>query len=234
VDDESCYSAGDSCDDGDENTVLDVYGEDCLCAGVPPVPGCIDSAACNFEAAANVDDGSCFYVAQGTLSGAVTATDMTTETYSYDGDAQNDYTWTAAGGTIQGATSGTGLLSVEVLWESTGTGLVSVSETDTTGCSGVVEIEVDLLVNGVGELELNGYALYPNPTSQELNIALAPLAKSIRWVEVVNAMGQQAAVWPINHDPVRLDVSVLPVGLYTVRLHLDEGQVMSSPLVIRR
>ena len=234
VDDESCYSPGDSCDDGDENTVLDVYGEDCLCAGVPAVPGCIDSAACNFEAAANVDDGSCFYVAQGTLSGAVTATDMTTETYSYDGDAQNDYTWTAAGGTIQGATSGTGLLSVEVLWESTGTGLVSVSETDTTGCSGVVEIEVDLLVNGVGELELNGYALYPNPTSQELNIALAPLAKSIRWVEVVNAMGQQAAVWPINHDPVRLDVSVLPVGLYTVRLHLDEGQVMSSPLVIRR
>jgi hypothetical protein len=31
-----------------------------------------------------------------------------------------------------------------------------------------------------------------------------------------------------------LDVSVLPVGLYTVRLHLDEGQVMSAPLVIRR
>ena len=90
ADDGSCYSPGESCDDGNEETVLDVYGEDCECAGVPAVAGCLDEVACNYEVAANVDDGTCFYVAQGNLVGATTATDLTIEFYSYDGVAEND------------------------------------------------------------------------------------------------------------------------------------------------
>ena len=82
ADDGSCYSVGDACDDGNEETVLDAYTADCECAGVSAVPGCMDAAACNFNAEANVEDGSCFYVAQGTITGAQTATDMTTEAYT--------------------------------------------------------------------------------------------------------------------------------------------------------
>ena len=113
---------GDSCDDGNEETVLDAYTADCECAGVPAVLGCMDAAACNFNAEANVEDGSCFYVAQGTITGAQTATDMTTETYTYDGNAENTYAWTVDGGSIQGESSGVGLLTVDVLWSSTGNG----------------------------------------------------------------------------------------------------------------
>ena len=116
----------------------------------------MNETACNFNSEANVDDASCFYVAQGAIAGAQTATDMTTETYSYDGNAEYTYDWAVTGGSIQGESSGVGLLSVDVMWSSTGNGLVTVTETDTTGCSGDVVIEVDLLVNSIGELEMMG------------------------------------------------------------------------------
>ncbi len=35
VDDEGCVFVGDPCDDGDPNTLDDVYTEDCLCEGIP-------------------------------------------------------------------------------------------------------------------------------------------------------------------------------------------------------
>lgn len=52
---------GEACDDGDPNTVNDVYGAPptCACAGEAIVEGCTDPEACNYNSAANVDDGSC-------------------------------------------------------------------------------------------------------------------------------------------------------------------------------
>jgi len=72
LDDGSCLSldclgncggpalVGSACDDGDVNTINDVYMADCSCAGVfNTVLGCTDMAACNFDPLANTDDGSC-------------------------------------------------------------------------------------------------------------------------------------------------------------------------------
>ncbi len=61
-DDGSCYFIGDACDDGNNNTVNDVYQDDCNCAGEAIVEGCINSSACNFNSGANVDDGTCYYI----------------------------------------------------------------------------------------------------------------------------------------------------------------------------
>jgi hypothetical protein len=58
--DGSCVFIGDSCDDELPETINDIIGADCLCAGeVIEVPGCTDESACNFNAQANSDDGSC-------------------------------------------------------------------------------------------------------------------------------------------------------------------------------
>ncbi len=60
ADDGSCILPGDACDDGDASTENDTVQADCSCAGTPiAVPGCTDAAACNYDAAANTDDGSC-------------------------------------------------------------------------------------------------------------------------------------------------------------------------------
>ena len=72
VDDESCGFPADPCDDGNENTTMDVYGDDCVCAGVcdndsdedgvcdeDEVLGCTDVNACNYDPLATDDDGMC-------------------------------------------------------------------------------------------------------------------------------------------------------------------------------
>jgi len=51
---------GTDCDDGDPTTSGDVYDADCNCTGIQ-IPGCIDDTACNYNAIATVDDGSCLY-----------------------------------------------------------------------------------------------------------------------------------------------------------------------------
>jgi hypothetical protein len=234
ADDGSCYSVGDACDDGNEETVLDVYTADCECVGVPPVPGCLDAGACNFSAEANVNDGSCFYVAQGTIAGAQTATDMTTETYTYDGSALNTYSWAVNGGSIQGESTGIGLLAVDVLWSSTGNGLVTVTETDTTGCSGDVAVEVDLLVNTVSELEMMGLALFPNPVHDVLTLSMQDAVLEMDRLELIDVRGQVVRNWPTVTVRMNLNVQDLAVGIYTLRIGMEDGTVVVAPVVIQR
>jgi hypothetical protein len=65
VDNGSCYFPGDSCDDGLSETINDVYGPDCICAGVVvELMGCTNPDACNYDPQAAFDDGSCLVVGQ--------------------------------------------------------------------------------------------------------------------------------------------------------------------------
>lgn len=60
-DDGSCFLIGDTCDDGDANTLFDTVDENCVCAGAPIIYGCMNAEACNFDQAANTEDGSCLF-----------------------------------------------------------------------------------------------------------------------------------------------------------------------------
>jgi len=60
LNDFSCVGPGGLCDDGNENTVDDFYNLDCVCAGY--LLGCINPDACNYNAEAGVDDGSCIVI----------------------------------------------------------------------------------------------------------------------------------------------------------------------------
>jgi hypothetical protein len=60
IDDGSCLGFfGSPCDDGDSSTINDQVNFDCTCLGSPIIEGCTDPVACNYDAAANVDNGSC-------------------------------------------------------------------------------------------------------------------------------------------------------------------------------
>jgi hypothetical protein len=85
VDDASCIFPGDNCNDGDATTVNDIIGSDCLCAGTPvsEIDGCTDETACNFDALASIDDGSCFYPGDACSDG-----NATTVNDSYNANCQ--------------------------------------------------------------------------------------------------------------------------------------------------
>ena len=61
VDDGSCLVIGESCDDMDATTINDMVSDTCECVGEPVVEGCMDEGACNYDMAANMEDGSCLY-----------------------------------------------------------------------------------------------------------------------------------------------------------------------------
>jgi uncharacterized protein (TIGR02145 family) len=58
-DDGSCLYLNATCNDNNANTMNDVINANCQCAGVLMVSGCTNPQACNYNAAANVDNGSC-------------------------------------------------------------------------------------------------------------------------------------------------------------------------------
>jgi hypothetical protein len=58
-DDGSCLYQNATCDDGNANTMNDVIDGNCTCLGVLMVNGCTNAQACNYNPAANVDNGSC-------------------------------------------------------------------------------------------------------------------------------------------------------------------------------
>ena len=67
VSDGSCIFEGDPCDDGDATTFNDIVTDcsdvDFGCMGTPiPVEGCTSGSACNYNPAANINDGSCIFV----------------------------------------------------------------------------------------------------------------------------------------------------------------------------
>ena len=61
LDSGACLYEGTTCDDGDPSTLNDQLGNDCSCIGIPTVLGCTNSQACNYNVAANLDDGSCTF-----------------------------------------------------------------------------------------------------------------------------------------------------------------------------
>ncbi len=61
TDDGSCILPGDPCDDGNAATINDVIDANCGCSGTLVINGCTDATACNYDATANADDGSCIH-----------------------------------------------------------------------------------------------------------------------------------------------------------------------------
>ena len=57
IEDGSCILPGEPCDDMNENTINDVLGADCVCAG--DMLGCTDMTACNYDMNAMLDNGTC-------------------------------------------------------------------------------------------------------------------------------------------------------------------------------
>ena len=165
VDDGSCVLPGDSCDDGDATTVNDTVQADCSCTGVT-VPGCTDEMACNYNADATVDDGSCFFV----------------------GDSCDDSNANTINDTVQADCSCAGETVVEGCTDADACNYDMNANTDDASCFFVGDSCDDGDANtlndtitencdcegtvGVDENFLSGVQVYPNPASNELVVDL--------------------------------------------------------------
>ena len=74
IDNGTCKNVGDLCDDGLISTALDIYGDSCECLGLTNIPGCTNTAACNYNAVATTNDGSCHFIGSSCDDGIASTT----------------------------------------------------------------------------------------------------------------------------------------------------------------
>ena len=159
----------------------------------------------------------------------------TTQAYSYDGPAEHAYVWTVSQGAFVGAFEGTGVTAVEVLWNDLAGGMngsISVSETDTTGCEGTVDMQINLLVNGLQELEAIGMSAYPNPVSETLWIEWDANFEELRTVVIFNVQGKEVYNSVIQSARTPVDCTGWAEGVYTAQVFGSAGSTSASFQVV--
>lgn len=228
TEDGSCIVPGDSCDDGDEATIFDVVGDDCECAGVVAVPGCMDEEACNYNSEANTDDGSCTYMGAGNITGMLFPNAGDTLTYTYNGATGSSFDWSISGGEI---VSGQGTTQVVVVWgPDSGQGLLTLVETDADGCQGEVVRTVQILAtSAVAEMGDVVLGVTPNPAVSSVRLRLAPHVQGPVEVQVFDLKGAMVmATWTTGE----LHVDALAPGRYTLTVSHEAGH-SALPLVVQ-
>jgi hypothetical protein len=217
--------AGTACDDGDACTINDLIQTDCSCAGTvadadsdgicdaSELAGCTDIEACNYNALATDDDGSCVYVESLTIEGNLTAVAGVSESYSYPGPASSSYQWSITPGTIQ---SGQGTTTVSVIWDEALMGTLQVTETTEAECLGsTVLLEVDITPNTLSHWNAESIIVYPNPANDVLYVA-GDIPSNTQ-VSIFNGIGQCVYTGTLAFT---IDVRTLAAGVY--HLHIQE------------
>ena len=227
TDNGTCEVPGSPCDDGDDMTINDVIGDDCMCSGEPAVAGCTDEEACNYDAAANVDDGSCYFLGSGQIAGPLFPTAGDTLTYVYNGAQGTNFQWEVVGGEVL---EGQGTTEVLVVWGSqAGSGALYVTESDNTGCaSEVVRTVTILATTDVAEQVQVALSLMPNPARDSFRIEFTDQPSGFATVTIFDARGSEVRQ---SMTEGLVSLSGMSAGRYTVRIATARG-ISMLPLVI--
>ena len=220
VSDFSCVFQGDVCDDGLAETINDVYGFDCMCAGeVVSVAGCTEPNACNYDMSATTDDGSCFFIGDACDDGdMMTINDVIMADCMCQGEAVSfpGCTDVNACNYLSEATIDDG--SCFFVGDACDDGDVNTSGdvyNANCECEGVVSVE---------ELQA-AISLYPNPASTEVIVTINGLAPTE--VQIFDATGR----FVMNAQRTsRIDIHTLAAGVYRFRV-MQDGAVWEQQVV---
>ncbi|MDR1846789.1 MAG: T9SS type A sorting domain-containing protein [Bacteroidales bacterium] len=92
------------------------------------------------------------------------------------------------------------------------------------GCDSVVVLNLSVVTNGLNTVETTDFAIFPNPTHKEINIACD---EKINNIEVVDLLGK--VVYQGNKTVI--DVSNLARGNYFVRIYTNKGTITKKVIM---
>lgn len=160
------------------------------------------------------------------ISGAEMVCDLQVETYEVDSHDGSTYTWEVTGGSI---TEGQGTNLVTITWGEAGMGMISLEEETAGGCTGIAEdfeVTIDDCTGIEEALDASQINLYPNPTSDMLNVRFSS-AKTNITVSVCNHLGQKIISKDVNSGnsdkTVQFNISDLSAGMYFVKIESNDG-----------
>jgi hypothetical protein len=229
--DGSCFFIGDSCNDGDFNTVNDVIQNNCNCEGeLQENEGCIDPLACNFNPDASIDNGTCEYLELYAIIGSTAPDPLTSADYFYSSTMGSSYVWQASNGAV---TAGQGTASVTVVWGELGLASISVTEMSADGCEGdMVTEEFNISSTSMTEISAESLSVYPNPASSFLIIKSDLLSSGNSVIKLIDSKGRLVLEDSLDNDN-RLDVSGVANGVYFLNL-INDQTVENLRIVIQK
>jgi PKD repeat protein len=140
----------------------------------------------------------------------------------------NTYTWEIMNGHITG---GDGSNEITVTWHDPGTGWVKVTETnnDCVVTTENFEITIEDCV-GLGEEEIKGFSLYPNPVKDELVIRFNG-KNTDRNLVIMNQLGKVVfSEMLAGEEQVIINTSELASGIYYIRV-TEQGNVTDKKFI---
>ena len=191
----------------------------------------MDAAACNYNASATIDNGSCEYVQLYAIGGGVSyqIPEAFCDTlYWYPYTEGSTYTWNAGGGSINASTQGED--TTQVYWADQGLGWVSVYETTASGCVGeTVVLPVTIqpnpdnsCPNSVEEAMSIEFSAYPNPTTNNFTLQISEAARGAELM-VYDALGKLIEQRPLNQLQTTIESDTWAAGVYTLLLRHEAG-----------
>lgn len=93
-------------------------------------------------------------------------------------------------------------------------------------------IEVDLLIDNIGEFESKGIFIYPNPTESLLNINLDDNFPAIEQIILFDLTGKIISHWGVSNHKNQIDLSGFKKGVYLIQIKAGED-VIKSPVMVK-
>ena len=177
------------------------------CAASQPVYGCMDPFACNYDASATADLGSCSYTGPDT---SVTV-------------SGNTLTAVESGATYQwyNCTMGVPIpMATSQSFTAMMTGEFALIIND-GGCADTSACYSFLITEQPNDIFLNRLNVFPNPTTDKVHVELGASYAAVK-IEVLDVMGKILS----THEAAQIDQFSLPLGdapgIYFVRVKADE------------
>lgn len=129
-----------------------------------------------------------------------------------------NYSWTFG----DGNTSGTKIPTHQ--YNSPGIYTVSLTITDTIGCTNYLERVIDLSTLNLLSDEMNNLKVYPNPATQILTISNG---QKLKRIILYSGLGKVVKSLDVNNNIQNIDISNLEDGVYTLQV-IDENKKMKT------
>ena len=165
------------------------------------------------------------------VTGLTSVSEYDIENYSVAFHSGSIYYWTITGGNqISGGITN----AISVYWGATGTGLLSVVETNSAGCIGdTISLVVDISSTGMNEFQVSGlkFKVYPNPNRGIFTLEIEGIAE-IEGIRVLNILGQEIYQSAIINPQSQIDISGYPSGIYNL-LIITRERVENVRIIIK-
>jgi poly(3-hydroxybutyrate) depolymerase len=208
IEDGTCYFPGEPCDDGDPNTMGEIWDSNCECSA-SAIGGCMNIAACNYDALATVDNGTCAYPADPCDDGNPNTTGEI-----YDADCLCSAT------AVAGCMDATACNYNSAATVEDGS-CYSVGDSCDDGDANTVNDVYNSACECEGEVSVfeveTTFVVYPNPSEGLFTITNAQ-GVAANLIEVFDITGKRIAAMNPTSSSFTLDMTTMPRGMYTIKI----------------